>query len=121
MDNKMTNIIPIIAFILLLLFAIVFFQYTARYVYNYVINDTGIVIVLFGKIPLKRMDFNNIAEIRKTSYKETFSMVSALRFGNRIWGDIVLVRQKKGIIKTVLITPDNADKFIFGVQQQLHK
>lgn len=117
----MTNIMSIIAFLLLLLFAVMFFQYTGRYLYNYVIKDTGIVIALFGKIPLKHMNFNNIAEIRKTSYKETFSMVSALRFGNRIWGDIVLVRQKKGIIKTVLITPDNADKFILEVQHQLHK
>ncbi|MBF0330143.1 MAG: hypothetical protein HQL10_13395 [Nitrospirae bacterium] len=122
----MTNIIPIAGFVLLLLFTALLFQSMARYVYNYKIGKTGIEIALFGKIPLKRIPFDNISEIKKTSYKETFftkstEMFLALRFGNRIWGEIVLVRQRKGFIKIVLITPDNADGFIQEVLQRLQK
>ena len=124
--DKMTNLILIILFVSLIACVVLLFQYAGRYVYNYEIKETGVEIVLFGKIPLKRMDFNNIVEIRKTTYKETMpfknaEMFSTLRFGNRIWGDIVLVRLKKGFVKAVLITPDNADRFINDVQQRLPK
>lgn len=122
----MTNIVLFIVFLLLVICTALLFQYGGRYVYNYKIRERSIEIKLFGKIPLKRILFNNIAEIRRTSYRETSpfkiaEMFSTLRFGNRIWGEIVLVRQKKGFIKIVLITPDNADVFIHEVQQRLHK
>ena len=122
----MTNAILIIVFVLLIISTALLFQYAGRYAYNYKIREAGIEIALFGKIPMKRIHFNNIVEIRKTSFKETLpfksaEMFSALRFGNRIWGEIVLVRQKEGITKIVLISPDNADGFIHEVQQRLPK
>lgn len=122
----MTNIVLVIVFLLLIIITALLFQYAGHYAYNYKIREAGIEIALFGKIPLKRILFCNIAEIKKISYKETLpfksaEMFSALRFGNRILGEIVLVRQKKGITKIVLLTPDNANIFIHEVQQRLHE
>jgi hypothetical protein len=124
MYDKMTIMIPITIFALWVVFIIFLVQYMGLYLYNYKVRETCIEIALFGKVPLKRMKFNNITEIRKTSFKETLpwkssEMYFALRFGNRVWGNMVLVRQKKALIKTILISPDNPDRFIHEVLQRL--
>lgn len=120
----MINIIMIVVGVLWILFGFIVFHYAARYVYSYKIRESCIEIVLFGKIPLMRLHFNNIVEIKKTSFKEilvvkSVEMFMALRLGNRILGEVVLVRQKKGLIRAIIITPDNADKFIQEVLQRL--
>ncbi len=118
-------IIAFVALIFLLIFTILLVQFTMRYIYNYQIRDTAIEIVLFGKIPIRRIPYNNIAEIRKLPFKVvlplSIEMFSALSFGNRVWGTGVLVRKKKGMIKQILITPDNPDRFIFETLQHLPK
>lgn len=118
----MTNVI--IVFLSLLIATILLAQFTLRYIYDYQISDIGIEIVLFGKFPIKHIPFNNIEEIRKLTFKETLpfksiEMFSALRFGNRVWGQSLSIRQKKGIIKIVLITPGNTDGFLEEVQKKI--
>jgi hypothetical protein len=120
MEKKMTNITIFITFAFLVIGAVMLFQYTARYAYDYRLEESGISIVLFGKIRLMLIRFENIEEIRKTSYNEVMpfknnGMLFALRFGNKIWGDIVLISQKKGMNKIILVTPNNADQFIKNV------
>ncbi len=73
-----------------------------------------------------RMKLANIAEVRKVSFKEaTFQKgiegVLVLRCGNRLWGQIILIRRKKGIFKTILITPNNADKFISKIREGIEQ
>lgn len=118
----MTNVI--VAILILFIVTILIVQFTFRYVYNYRVSNTRIEIVLFGKIPIKSIPFSNIVELRKMAFKETLpfksmEMFLALRFGNRVWGQIVSIQQKKGLIKTILISPDNADRFIEDVQGHL--
>ena len=113
MGNKMIKIIVVSVF--LASFSFLMFQAFGRYLYSYTISKDSIRVVLFGKIPLFRIPFSNIAEIRKISFKEALIDIeyfSTLRFGNRIWGDGVLIRRKEGFFKIIVITPDNADEFI---------
>ncbi len=107
----------IVAFIFLLILA----QFIGRYIINYQIRDTAIEIVYFGIIPIMRIPYNNIAEIRKVTFIEASLMFFPLRFGNRFWGTIVAVRKKKGILKIIVITPDNPDRFISETLQHLPK
>ena len=69
-----------------------------------------------------RMPFTDIVEIRKMSFKESLlaNEFSTLRFGNRIWGDIILIRKSKGLFKNIMITPDNSEMFINDVNQRNH-
>jgi hypothetical protein len=46
-------------------------------------------------------------------------MFRAFTFENRLWGELVLVRQQKGFFKVILMSPDNADEFIREVQRHL--
>jgi hypothetical protein len=69
------------------------------------------------------MPFSDIIEIRKISLKEALlaNEFSTLRFGNRIWGGIVLIRKANGLFKTIVITPDNPEMFINNVNQHISK
>jgi hypothetical protein len=111
----------IIAFVFLAIFSCLIFQAFARYFYNYKISKDSIRIVLLEKITLFRISFSNIIEIKKISFKEALSNDEyfwALKFGNRIWGEGVLIRRKKGFLKMILITPDRADEFISKVERE---
>ena len=113
-----------VGFIFLIIFTTLAFQLFERYVINYRIAKDSIQFVLFGKIPLIQIQLANIAEIRKVSFKEaTFQRgiegILVLRCGNRLWGQIILIRRKKGIFKTILITPDNADEFISKIRERM--
>jgi hypothetical protein len=94
------------------------FQILGRYVFRYRITKDSLQFVVFGKIPYMSIKLANIAEIREVSFKEaTFQKPLVWRCGNRLWGKIVLIRRKKGIIKTILITPDNPDEFISEIRE----
>ena len=114
----MINIIA--GFLLLILLATILFQYSARHVYNYEINESDIKIVLFGTLPIVRLPFSDIIEVREISFKEALTNnFFALRFGNRVWGSIVLIRKSTGLFKSIIITPDNYETFMNDVNQHI--
>ncbi len=113
-------------FIFLIIFTTLAFQIFDRYFFNYRIVKDSIQFVLFGKIPMIHIQLADIAEMRKVSFMEaTFQKgiegLFVLRCGNRLWGQIVLIRRKKGIFKRVLITPDNADEFISKIRERIER
>ena len=95
------------------------FQCAGRYVYNYQVTDRGIEIVLFGKLPIKRIPFSNIAEVRMGPTAREMLPFKGIAVGNRVWGQTVLVRQKTGLVKRLFITPDNPEQFVRKVREQL--
>jgi len=108
--------VPQIGFILIIILLLV----PRRYLYNYRIANESIQIVIFKVIPVRRLLFNNISEIRKISRKEiSWNPFESEKWGNRLFGDIVLVRKKSGLIKSLLITPDDADAFIKEAQKHI--
>jgi hypothetical protein len=75
------------------------------------------LLIIFWFIPIYKISYSKIEKIKKCSFKELGpTKLFLLRLGNRFWGDFVLI-QKKGFIKSVVITPDNADKFLKKIQQ----
>ena len=99
-------------------------QTTGRYFYNYRIGRSGIDFLILGAFSSMRIGFRNIAEIKVASFEDllfpwklgTFFAVSA---GNRVFGEIVLIRKRKGFSRVVLITPDNAEDFVRIVRERI--
>jgi hypothetical protein len=114
MGNKM---ITIIAALTLLILSGSLFQLFGRYLYNYYIEEDSIKVILSGRVTLGHIPFSSVQEIRKVSFKEALlpnglAGFLALRIGNRVWGEILLIRRKKGIFKNILITPNSSDEFV---------
>jgi hypothetical protein len=92
------------------------------------VRDGSVYIVLFGAITLKRIRVDNIAEVREVPWSYTDIQVPArdalfaLRAGNRLSGRILLLRQRKYLIrKIVLITPDNLDDFLAAIKSEMKR
>jgi hypothetical protein len=116
----MANVVEIVvALAAVLLCSALLFQFAGRYVYNYQVTGRGIEIVLFGRFPLKRVPFNNIAEVRVGPTTREMLPFKGIAFGNRVWGQTVLVRQKTGLVRRLFITPDNPEQFVRKVREQL--
>jgi len=106
---------------LFVLSLILFFQYIGRFIYSYRTNGSGIKVVLFGFITTLSIEYADIVEIRKISFREACFGTGflTLRYGNRLWGDIVLIRKSRGFFHSIVITPDNTEEFISEVQRNL--
>ena len=114
---------PLIAICYFLLL-ILFIQVAGRYVLNYKVRETGVDVLVLGVIPVKRIPFKNVAEIREVSWRETCRLnedsLFTLRIGNRLFGRGVLIRQKRWILrKIILMTPDKPDEFVREVLARL--
>lgn len=96
---------------------IVLLQVCLRYVYSYDIRDGDIRIVLFRFVPLMKIRISNVQEIKERPPMELWKPTVALKFGNRLWGACVLICKKRGFIRRIVITPDNAHEFVERVRQ----
>ena len=93
-------------------------QYMWRCIYGYRITETGVEVVLFGRTPIMRMPFEDIAEIRKLRILE-WLRVGTLGLRSKFLGPTVLIRRRRGLLLNVLITTDGADEFVQDVLRRL--
>ena len=95
-------------------------QYMWRYVFSYKLTQTGVDILLFGRIPIMRIPFDDIVEIRTVGFPGCLWIGTGLR--NRAFGRTVLIRRLGGVFSnSVLITPDHADEFVREVLRRLSR
>jgi len=92
-------------------------QLFLRYVYGYDIRDGRVRFLLFRSVPLFGIPISEIWEVRECSGRDLWKPGFALRFGNRLWGNCVMIQKKSGLFRSVIITPDNAQEFIERIQE----
>jgi hypothetical protein len=69
--------------------------------------------VLFSAIPVFRIPIAEVVQVTRPSPRGLWlNPWYAFRFGNRIWGETVLIKRKRGLIKSIVITPDDPERFI---------
>lgn len=96
------------------------FQFFGRYVINYQLNDASLTIVVFGFIKVMKIPYADIGDVREMTFKETLRpSLTTLRFGNRIFGNIILIERKAGLVRRVLITPDDPSDFISKIRARV--
>lgn len=115
-----------LTYILLALLLIVLtgtaFQLFGRYLYNYRLTDDSIQLVVAGVVPVMTIRYAEIARIREASFGQALkSGLFTLRLGNRIIGGIVLIQRKKGLIRSILLTPDDVPTFLRQVAQHVDR
>jgi len=96
---------------------LLFLHLCMRYGYNYDVEGDRVRVVLFRFIPVMTIKIANIREIEKRSAAELWKPTPSLKFGNRLWGDTVLIQKKRGFIRSIVITSDNANEFVEHVKE----
>jgi hypothetical protein len=88
-----------------------------RYIYNYKIEGDRIAVKLFSTMTVMRIRIDDILEIRQCSSRELLMPSFALRLGNRLWGEAVVIRKRRGLFRAIIMTPDNAAGFVEEVRR----
>ena len=96
---------------------IFFAQFFWRWIIRYRITNSSIEVVLFGCIPISKTLFPDILEVRSVSFNEllpwkNLQSVGWYRLGNRVWGDGVLIRRRRGMVRRFVISPDEPRDFV---------
>ena len=103
--------------------AVVLFLIFKGGLFVYRTTDKRLEVVLLGIIPLVRVPFEDIEEIRKGSPRDFLHAkefnYSPVNLRSRLFGQTVIVRRKKGILRAILITPRDVDGFVAAVQGKL--
>jgi hypothetical protein len=97
--------------------AFIIWQYGLRLIYAYRITDKAIEIRLLNIATIKKISFADIIEVWPATFWDLmpFSNAKALgvvRWGNRLLGNIVILRLKHHMFNYVALTPDDRDAFV---------
>jgi hypothetical protein len=94
-------------------------QFLGPHLWKYRLTNESIEFVMFGKFSVWSSSFKDIADIRQVSFVRLFS-VFALSLVNRpFFARCVLVRLRRGVFKSVVITPDQPEDLIRIVRQKI--
>ena len=111
--------------IIVYIFFYLYFQYVSPYIVRYQFTDDCIIKYILHIIPIFKLRYSTVLEIRKITYFElvnplTYNFLPTLSLGYRIWGgEIVLIRTAQGFFRNIIITPDNAEEFIHTVKSHI--
>jgi hypothetical protein len=120
----MTTLFPLLALIGVLAATTLFARYVGlRLIYDYRLLDDGIGLVLFRSLNIWKIPYSEISDIRKVSWNKGTGRQDiswfALKLGNRLQGNFVLLRRKKGLLKEIHLTPRDADQFVSTVVSRM--
>jgi hypothetical protein len=85
---------------------------------KYRITGDSIEFVMFGSFRVWRCPFEDITDIRFTSFLGSF-FSPALHLMNRPFAQIILIRRRRGIFRLVLMTPDHPREFVRIIQEKI--
>jgi hypothetical protein len=87
-----------------------------RYIVNYRLTPTAVLVLVFGIIPIMRLAYKDISEVRivrvSDLWRQPLLMFGAVMAGNRFItrAGLVVCRENK-LLNLVIITPDNPEEF----------
>jgi hypothetical protein len=114
-----TMITPIALGITLLFVVVGTFQKLGRYIYSYRLASDTVQVVLFGAIPVTSIGYSEIVDVREVTFRESLKPSLSLRLGNRLVGNLVLIQKTSGLIRSLLLTPDDAPGFAKKLREHL--
>jgi hypothetical protein len=118
--EKRKMAIPVFAMIALLVLVIGSFQMFGEYLYDYNLSDTAVEFLVFRKIKVWSVPFNEITAIEPASWKDFFSL-KRMPFGfvSHPLGKFILIKRSKGIFKHIIVTPNNQNEFVDNVRSKI--
>ena len=116
----MTLVVNILAGLVLVIVVLGASQIAGPRCGKYRITDDSIEFVMFGHLRVWRCSFENISDIRLVSFARLL-VTPALHLMNRPFAQYVLVRTRRGVFRSVVITPDRPQEFLRIVQEKIGK
>ena len=89
--------------------------------YDYDIDERGIRVFVLRRFAVWRIPFDTIINVRLFSWRETWLWAAALRLGNRIRRENVLVERRSGLIRRIVLSPRDPAGFVGEVSKRLER
>jgi hypothetical protein len=89
--------------------------------YDYDLDERGIRVFVLRRFPVWRIPFDTIEGIRLLAWHETWLWAVALRLGNRIRRETVLVERRSGLIRRIVLSPRDPTGFVSEVSKHLRR
>jgi hypothetical protein len=105
---------------ILMVALVAFLLLPLRFVYDYAASDSGVILLLFNRIPVWTIKYKNIMEVRLVGFFESGMGGFSLRIGNRWVPPYVLIVKKSGV-KKVIITPKEPELFVGKVISKIRQ
>jgi len=121
MGDRAMNLLEVLIVAFVAVLTLCWTVFGLRVIYGYRVRNRAIEITLFHVLPVYRLPIDNIEQIQKASWYELGIGGCTLRLGNRITGQGVLIKKRKGWFRRVVISPNDPDKFISQVTAELGK
>ena len=97
----------------LILFAMI---YALRFIYGYRIKDGAIEILLFRVLPIYRISISDIEHIGILPRGSLWISPFVFRLANRLTRNSVLIHRRTGLVRKIVLTPDEPFRFIDQVK-----
>lgn len=110
--------------------SVLLYQTAGRYLINYRLKENEVQIIVCGVLPVKRIPIDKIVDVQRLSAKEAWTRMlvwegreafCAQAWGNRVWGDALVIRKRARLFELVILTPDNADDFAEEIRRRMHQ
>jgi hypothetical protein len=109
---------PPLAIGLVLACIFLFYGFGMRYILTYRMTGQGLEASYFGN-PVLTVPYGEIEEAKLMSVWQSFSYNRARRLGNKLSGPVLLVRVRSGLLKDILLTPENATGFLAELERRI--
>lgn len=110
-EDRAVKVLAFIGFALLLFW---WFYAGMRFVISYRIREGAVDVRLMKLLTIVRLrprDVVKVEKVRALSLRAVVSSQLAASLGNRLWGDCLIVTKRRGIVRRILITPDDVDAY----------
>jgi hypothetical protein len=115
--SKMTIIAIVIAGLVLATIVLGTSQFFGPRCGKYRLRD-AIEFVMFGNLRVWRSSFTDISDIRPLSFAALF-VYPALHLMNRPFGQCVLICRRRGVFRSVIITPDQPQEVVRFIREKI--
>ena len=105
---------PIPALIVLLIVVLGVAAFGLKYIFDYRLTERGLYVVILRLVPVKILPLSRIAGVERGPFDRSFwstGMFTNVRLGNRLRGEMVLVKAKNLPVTGVVVTPGDPDAF----------
>jgi hypothetical protein len=108
-----------VVFVVGVVVLLVVLQFFGRYLLNYRLDEAGVTFLVFRVLPVKTIPYGDIESARASGMSGAmFSGLMGWKWQNRLFGRVVVIARKYGMLRNVLITPDDPDRFAAQINEK---
>ncbi len=94
-------------------------QFGMRYVLQYTLSSDSVSFLLFGRVPIYQIALDDIEDLTVCDATEAYTPFAAFNARNRIWGNLLMLTKKDGLVRNIIFSPNEPDRYLDWFERSL--